>query len=404
MRTYHVFLIIILLTPSCKEEVIPEIMTNFEASQTKIVAGQSIVFSDLSTGNPTTWAWEFPGGNPQMSIDQNPNVTYTEAGSFSVSLSASNDKKSNANVKMDYITVLSPITASISIASETINQGETIEFSDNSTGSPNQWHWTFPTGSPSTSSERNPVVSFPNYGVYEVTLTAMHEADTSSTTITLLVLPTVGLKIHYSFDGNNANDLSGNDNHGVVAGATLSEDRKGTTNSAYKFDGVDDKIEWGYQAINSTLPQTYSFWVNFEELRSSVLGSDIFDYYQSGVWFSVGQSVETQDKIAINFGNGLTPPGPFSRKTFLANQLLSTNTWYHIVGIVGSTSTMKIYINGVLSSGNYSGSATSFFHTGHSGNIGRVWDPTTFFKGKIDDFRFYSRALTDAEIAILFLE
>ncbi|MDD4206120.1 MAG: hypothetical protein PHH55_08610, partial [Candidatus Delongbacteria bacterium] len=43
------------------------------------------------------------------------------------------------------------------------------------------------------------------------------------------------------FSGN-ANDASGNGNHGAVHGATLTEDRFGNPNSAYYFDGIDDEI------------------------------------------------------------------------------------------------------------------------------------------------------------------
>ena len=43
-------------------------------------------------------------------------------------------------------------------------------------------------------------------------------------------------------DGN-ADDQSGNGNDGTVNGATLAPDRNGDTESAYSFDGTDDRIE-----------------------------------------------------------------------------------------------------------------------------------------------------------------
>ncbi len=54
-------------------------------------------------------------------------------------------------------------------------------------------------------------------------------------------LPKEGLVGYWPFNGN-ANDESGNGNHGTVNGATLSSDRNGVANSAYNFDGVDDYI------------------------------------------------------------------------------------------------------------------------------------------------------------------
>ena len=48
-----------------------------------------------------------------------------------------------------------------------------------------------------------------------------------------------GLVAHYPFNGN-ANDESGNANHGTVNGATLTTDRFGNANKAYSFDGVSN--------------------------------------------------------------------------------------------------------------------------------------------------------------------
>ncbi len=49
------------------------------------------------------------------------------------------------------------------------------------------------------------------------------------------------LVAYYPFNGN-ANDESGNGNHGTVHGATLTEDGFGNPESAYNFDGIDDYI------------------------------------------------------------------------------------------------------------------------------------------------------------------
>src|SRR6185436_15313219 len=49
-----------------------------------------IQFTDLSTNNPTSWSWFFPGGNPTSSFEQNPYVFYTVDGSYPVTLVAGN--------------------------------------------------------------------------------------------------------------------------------------------------------------------------------------------------------------------------------------------------------------------------------------------------------------------------
>jgi hypothetical protein len=54
-------------------------------------------------------------------------------------------------------------------------------------------------------------------------------------------VPRDGLVGWWPFNGN-ANDESGNGNHGTVNGATLTEDRFGNLNSAYSFDGISNYI------------------------------------------------------------------------------------------------------------------------------------------------------------------
>ena len=56
--------------------------------------------------------------------------------------------------------------------------------------------------------------------------------------------PNLGLIAWYPFNGN-AQDESGNGHHGKVNGATLCQDRKGSNDSAYNFDGVNDYIDLG---------------------------------------------------------------------------------------------------------------------------------------------------------------
>ncbi|MBK8704707.1 MAG: PKD domain-containing protein [Saprospiraceae bacterium] len=50
----------------------------------------TIQFTDESDGNPTAWSWSFPGGTPATSTEQNPVVTYENAGIYGVELTVSN--------------------------------------------------------------------------------------------------------------------------------------------------------------------------------------------------------------------------------------------------------------------------------------------------------------------------
>ncbi|MCK4761635.1 MAG: PKD domain-containing protein [Candidatus Aminicenantes bacterium] len=80
-------------------------VANFTGSPTTIYEGGTVNFTDTSTNSPTSWAWTFSGGSPSSSTAQNPSVTYSTAGTYTVSLTASNSTGSDGETKTDYITV-----------------------------------------------------------------------------------------------------------------------------------------------------------------------------------------------------------------------------------------------------------------------------------------------------------
>ncbi len=66
----------------------------------------AVSFADVSTGNPTSWSWTFGDGG--TATTQNPSHTYTAAGSYTVSLAATNAYGSDVATKVGYITVTEP--------------------------------------------------------------------------------------------------------------------------------------------------------------------------------------------------------------------------------------------------------------------------------------------------------
>jgi len=65
----------------------------------------TINFTDLSTGNPTNWEWDFDNDGSVDSNEQNPIHIFTEAGIYTVSLNVSDGTNSDTETKIDYITV-----------------------------------------------------------------------------------------------------------------------------------------------------------------------------------------------------------------------------------------------------------------------------------------------------------
>lgn len=81
-------------------------VADFEADNVNIFVSESVKFKDLSQNLPTEWEWFFQGGTPETSRMQNPTVSYSNSGTFDVTLTATNEFGSNTKIMTDYITVL----------------------------------------------------------------------------------------------------------------------------------------------------------------------------------------------------------------------------------------------------------------------------------------------------------
>jgi PKD repeat protein len=64
-----------------------------------------IQFMDLSTNEPSAWLWTFQGGTPSSSTLQNPEVTYNTAGTYQVTLKATNSIGNNTKTKPAYLVI-----------------------------------------------------------------------------------------------------------------------------------------------------------------------------------------------------------------------------------------------------------------------------------------------------------
>ena len=78
----------------------------FTAEPTSGERPLSVVFTDSSSGDPESWAWDFGDGG--TSTEQNPTHVYEEPGSYRVILTATNGEGSDDIVKPDLVTVTAP--------------------------------------------------------------------------------------------------------------------------------------------------------------------------------------------------------------------------------------------------------------------------------------------------------
>jgi PKD repeat protein len=82
-------------------------VSDFSATPTVGAPPLAVVFTDLSSNTPTSWAWTFGDGG--TSTVQNPSHTYTAAGTYTVALVATNTAGSNTKTRTGYVTVSAPV-------------------------------------------------------------------------------------------------------------------------------------------------------------------------------------------------------------------------------------------------------------------------------------------------------
>ena len=211
------------------------------------------------------------------------------------------------------------------------------------------------------------------------------------------------LLIYYPLDGN-ADDASGNGFHGAPY-ASPGPDRFGNPDKAYYFNGINQHIDFpNNPALKPQLPISYSFWVMFEDLSASntvLVANDFVEDTHSGVWMNLS----SQGYAVISFGDASGTTSPHSRQSKIVKADIQTHTWYHFVGVARGPNDMDIYIGCNTYPSYYEGSGGPLAYTSYPGGLGRkdanVGIPAYYFKGAIDDFCYWDRALTPAEIEYL---
>lgn len=144
----------------------------------------TVSFTDSSTGDPTIWGWDFGDGG--TSEEQNPNYTFDDPGTYTVSLVASNsDGNSSAETKTDYITV--NIAAPVIDFSGSPTSGSpppvSVSFTVTSTGgTPDIWSWDF--GDGCSADTQTTSHTYNTSGEYDVSLTATNDGGTDTETKT----------------------------------------------------------------------------------------------------------------------------------------------------------------------------------------------------------------------------
>jgi hypothetical protein len=215
---------------------------------------------------------------------------------------------------------------------------------------------------------------------------------------------TDSLILYYPLNGNT---LDSSENHfNGITNATFGEGHSGNPNGALHLNGFDQYLDFppNQAKLKPTLPVSFSFWVKFEDLDATkvyVFDTDFDQDNHSGVWMNL----DGNQHMSISYGDATNNTSLYNRRTKIGSTPLEIDTWYFVIGICRGATDMDIYINCAKENGYYEGYGGDLAYTACQGSIGRidagVYSSPDYFKGSVDEFRYWHKALTAADIEIL---
>lgn len=216
-----------------------------------------------------------------------------------------------------------------------------------------------------------------------------------------------GLMLYLPFNGN-AIDVSGNNNNGVVNGATLNTGQAGLANTAYLFNGTSNFIQIPNSATLNFPGNTFSIYTLVKPMgfyAGTCHGNSIVDK---------GNGDFIQGWYCLRFGDGMANPIACSSPVNVAVEnffvmqynmtnpvnytpYINTNTWYCVIAIYDGTN-VKCYKDGILvgtwaTSGSIGVNNHDLFLGRKNSGAFPYW-----FNGVMDEVRIYNRALNTDEI------
>ena len=206
-------------------------------------------------------------------------------------------------------------------------------------------------------------------------------------------VPQNGLVGWWPFNGN-ANDESGNGNHGTVNGATLTTDRFFNSNAAYIFSTITDKISLFSGFTYLTNNRTISFWFNSNpttreqrvlSYRPSCLGG-------SENFFEFNLLANANTIQYYHGGGGILTAS------------YNGNSWNNVILTINNSSA-NLYVNGVLAGNSQSVPAMNqlgIFGLSSVNSCISNFGSNSQFTGIADDIGIWNRALTNCEIQALY--
>lgn len=154
------------------------LFAGFSADKQLVVVGDSVMFTDQTTGDPISWNWTFEGGTPATFDGQNPPyIMYDQPGMWDVTLVISDGTITDSLTIEDYIYSGYLPVADFEAEETTVLAGGYTNFVNLSVGDSLTYQWYFEGGTPDESTDENPQDIYyliNDWDTYDVTLIAMN--------------------------------------------------------------------------------------------------------------------------------------------------------------------------------------------------------------------------------------
>ncbi len=217
-------------------------------------------------------------------------------------------------------------------------------------------------------------------------------------------IPSTNLVGWWPFN-NNANDESGNGNNGALQnGVVATADRFGNTNSAYSFDGLNDRIFINTAFFNNGWSQyTISSWFFLNTISNVNSGNSSHTFFNTSPHQGLGYGMNWggSGKYFLFAGSGAPSSSWNALFNVKSTQNIVTGVWKNVV-LTKYGNIFNLYVDGVFDkTWTSSISIQSYFYKMYFGSSDPL-SASEVINGKLDDIGIWDRELTSSEITVIF--
>ena len=217
-----------------------------------------------------------------------------------------------------------------------------------------------------------------------------------------------GLVAYYPFYGD-ASDKSGNGNDGKVVEASLTKDRNGYPNHAYRFEGghvlipnPDNFLDGSFSLVANTklnnIPDVSS--------GSQEVGILVAEFRYHGISYRIFPNNTQKVLVTLREPSG----GSATRVVQAVQQIRNPKSFHHFVAVADAgKKTLRLYVDGKFKQQvKWTGKIAASKATEKNWALGKMYPKESGWEkrvlnGDIDEVRLYNRALSAKEVKELYL-